>query len=100
MNSRDRAIDGETIDASVMGFVATYPATGAWAPSEADKPVWDFIHRRVGGTAVEAQGIDFASLPHRVERAHAGAHRQPPRRDADGDDRREARDDDRLAVWG
>jgi len=44
MNSRDRAIDGETIDASVMGFVATYPATGAWAPSEADKPVWDFIH--------------------------------------------------------
>src|SRR5688572_15890622 len=36
---------GKPIDASVMGFVATYPATGAWAPSEADKPVWDFIHR-------------------------------------------------------
>ena len=36
---------GKPIDASAMGLVATYPATGAWAPNQADKPVWDFIHR-------------------------------------------------------
>jgi MerR family transcriptional regulator, thiopeptide resistance regulator len=36
---------GTPIDRSAMNFAATYPANSAWAPSEADKPVWDFIHR-------------------------------------------------------
>lgn len=42
---------GKPIDASVMGSVATYPAGGAWTPSEADKPVWDFIHRALAARA-------------------------------------------------
>jgi|SoiMethySBSTD1v2_1073268.scaffolds.fasta_scaffold02314_10 MerR family transcriptional regulator, thiopeptide resistance regulator len=36
---------GKPIDASMTGYVAAYPANSAWAPSESDKPVWDFIHR-------------------------------------------------------
>jgi MerR family transcriptional regulator, thiopeptide resistance regulator len=36
---------GKPLEPPVMGFVGTYPATGAWAPSDADKPVWDFIRR-------------------------------------------------------
>jgi DNA-binding transcriptional MerR regulator len=36
---------GKPLDSSAIGFAASYPASGAWTPSEADKPVWDFIHR-------------------------------------------------------
>jgi DNA-binding transcriptional MerR regulator len=36
---------GKPLEPSVMGFAATYPVNSAWAPSEADKPVWDFIHK-------------------------------------------------------
>jgi DNA-binding transcriptional MerR regulator len=35
---------GKPLEKSAMGFAAAYPASGAWTPSEADKPVWDFIH--------------------------------------------------------
>ena len=36
---------GKPLDPSAIGFAASYPTTGTAAPSEADKPVWDFIHR-------------------------------------------------------
>lgn len=36
---------GQPLDSSAIGFAANYPAGGKAAPSEADRPVWDFIHR-------------------------------------------------------
>ena len=41
---------GKPVDPSAMEFVATYPTTGSWAPSEADKPVWEFIHRALASS--------------------------------------------------
>jgi len=36
---------GKPLDSAAIGFAASYPTTRTAAPSEADKPVWDFIHR-------------------------------------------------------
>jgi hypothetical protein len=36
---------GQPLDPSATGFAASYPAAGTAAPNEADRPVWDVIHR-------------------------------------------------------
>jgi MerR family transcriptional regulator, thiopeptide resistance regulator len=36
---------GKPLDPSAIGFAANYPAAGTAVPGEADRPVWDFIHR-------------------------------------------------------
>jgi DNA-binding transcriptional MerR regulator len=36
---------GRPVDRSMVGAGAEYQAGSNWAPSEADKPVWDFMHK-------------------------------------------------------
>jgi hypothetical protein len=36
---------GSPIDSSTVDYAASYQGAGQWGPSEADKPVWDFMRR-------------------------------------------------------